>query len=124
GMSILFITHDLGVVAEMAERVVVMYSGEAVEEAPVNELFANPKHPYTKGLLTSIPRLDTQRKAILPAIEGVVPRPQDRPQGCPFAPRCPYVMDICRVEHPEILPVGTDHLARCWLYPGKKEAVS
>ncbi|MBT9260105.1 MAG: ABC transporter ATP-binding protein [Clostridiales bacterium] len=124
GMSILFITHDLGVVAEMAERVVVMYSGEAVEEAPVHELYANPKHPYTKGLLTSIPRLDTQRKTLLPAIEGVVPRPQDRPKGCPFAPRCPYVMDICRSEHPDMVAVGEAHMARCWLYPDKKEAAS
>ncbi|MBX6351363.1 MAG: ABC transporter ATP-binding protein, partial [Clostridia bacterium] len=116
GMSILFITHDLGVVAEMAERVVVMYAGEVVEEAPVGEIFADPKHPYTAGLLRSIPRLDTPRKAALPSIEGVVPSPQNRPAGCHFAPRCPHVMDVCRRQHPQLTSLGPGRDVRCFLY--------
>ncbi|MBX6723207.1 MAG: ABC transporter ATP-binding protein, partial [Dactylosporangium sp.] len=124
GMSILFITHDLGVVAEMAERVVVMYSGEVVEEAPVADIFSQPKHPYTAGLLRSIPRLDTPRKAQLPSIEGVVPSPQNRPVGCAFAPRCPSVMDICRQQHPPLTTLEDGRDVRCFLYPSDREAAS
>ncbi|MBX5476924.1 MAG: ABC transporter ATP-binding protein [Clostridia bacterium] len=124
GMSILFITHDLGVVAEMADRVVVMYAGEVVEEGTVEEVFAEPKHPYTAGLLRSMPRLDTQRKTALPAIEGVVPSPLNRPRGCTFAPRCPHVMARCRAEHPDVTTLGDGRVVRCFLYPSEKEAVS
>src|SRR5687768_16461690 len=89
GSAILLITHDLGVVAEMADTVAVMYAGQIVEQAPVHDLFARPQHPYTVGLLASVPRLD-QRRGALPAIEGTVPAPQQMPPGCRFAPRCPF----------------------------------
>ena len=99
GMAIILITHDLGVAAEMAERVVVMYSGKVVEEAGVKELFATPLHPYTEGLLTCIPRIDQARGA-LHVIEGVVPNPLDFPTGCRFHPRCAYAQKICEQENP------------------------
>ena len=121
GTSILFITHDLGVVAEMADRVVVMYAGEVVEEGPVREIFREPRHPYTAGLLRSIPRRDTARKTPLPAIEGAVPHPSRRPPGCAFAPRCPRVMDHCRQDSPPWREVGPGQGVRCWLYAGPGE---
>ena len=95
GMTILFITHDLGVVAEMAQRVIVMYGGRVVEEAPVGDLFAAPRHPYTRGLITCIPKMDDTRET-LDVIQGIVPSPSDFPKGCRFHPRCPYARDICR----------------------------
>jgi oligopeptide transport system ATP-binding protein len=99
GMSILLITHDLGIVAETAHRVAVMYAGRIVEEAPVEALFANPRHPYTAGLLRSLPRLDGRHAALVP-IEGNVPDPGSLGEGCAFAPRCPLVTDRCRREEP------------------------
>ncbi|QIA27619.1 ABC transporter ATP-binding protein [Thermaerobacter sp. PB12/4term] len=114
GMAILLITHDLGVVAEMAERVVVMYAGRVVEEGDVYSVFRNPVHPYTEGLLRSIPRLDEDRER-LPAIEGTVPSPGHLPGGCPFHPRCPYATDTCREVEPRLEPLGEGRYAACHL---------
>ena len=116
GAAIMLITHDLGVVAEMADRVIVMYAGQIVEEAPVGVLFSRPEHPYTVGLLGSIPRLDKKRGR-LPAIEGTVPSPLAMPPGCRFAPRCPFADDLCRSEAPTLKAVTADHWARCWKSP-------
>ncbi len=101
-MGILMITHDLGVVAEFCDRVAVMYAGRIVESASVRELFAAPRHPYTQGLMASIPRLSTPKDARLPAIEGMVPAPAERPQGCAFAPRCPRVAAVCLESKPPL----------------------
>ncbi|HEY6061818.1 MAG TPA: ABC transporter ATP-binding protein [Gemmatimonadales bacterium] len=115
GMAVLLITHDLGVVAGTADRVVVMYAGQVVETAPTPELFAHPRHPYTEGLMESIPRLDRPR-ARLHSIPGSVPAATAWPQGCRFHPRCPYAWDKCRTEEPPLLETGTEgHTARCWL---------
>ena len=116
--AIILITHDLGVVAESAARVVVMYAGKVVEEADVYNIFEHPLHPYTEGLLESIPRIDhsTQKKARLTEIQGVVPIPSQLPTGCHFHPRCPKVMDVCRHENPELKEEKPDHRVRCWLY--------
>lgn len=113
GMAIMLITHDLGVIAEVVERVVVMYAGKVVEEAPVGELFAKPLHPYTLGLLGSIPMID-KKSDRLKVIPGVVPNPMNMPAGCRFNPRCEYVMDICREKQPELKAIGPDHQVRCW----------
>ena len=116
--AIILITHDLGVVAESAARVVVMYAGKVVEEADVYNIFEHPLHPYTEGLLESIPRIDhsAQKKARLTEIQGVVPIPSQLPAGCHFHPRCPKVMDVCRHENPELKEEKADHRVRCWLY--------
>jgi peptide/nickel transport system ATP-binding protein len=116
--GIILITHDLGVIAEMADNVVVMYAGKVVEEAPVNELFESPKHPYTQGLLASIPVLGEVRDK-LAVIPGSVPSLRNLPPGCRFAGRCPFVMDICRVEEPGLLRIADNRTARCWLYDEK-----
>ncbi len=132
GMAIMLITHDLGVVAEMCERVVVMYAGKVVEEADVVSLFQKPLHPYTEGLLKSIPRLSASRatgtaalgatgtapggREKLHVIEGVVPNPQRLPSGCRFHPRCPYAQDICRSEEPPLLEAGPGRQVACWLH--------
>ncbi|HIQ00502.1 TPA: ABC transporter ATP-binding protein [Candidatus Bipolaricaulota bacterium] len=113
--AIMLITHDLGVVAEMCEEVVVMYLGKVVEHAPVRPLFHDPKHPYTQGLLKSIPSLASKKERLEP-IKGVVPDPLDAPPGCPFHPRCPHAMEICTREMPSLKPLATDHQAACWLY--------
>jgi len=113
--AIMLITHDLGVVAEMCERVVVMYAGKVVEEADVFTIFENPKHPYTQGLLDSVPKLG-QKINRLDSIPGNVPTPGNMPQGCKFAPRCSKVMDICRKQDPELTKIEMDHTCRCWLY--------
>ena len=126
GMAVLLITHDLGVVAGTADRVVVMYAGQVVETAPTPELFAHPRHPYTEGLMESIPRLDRPR-ARLHSIPGSVPAATAWPQGCRFHPRCPYAWDKCRTEEPPLLETGTDgHTARCWLVaePARRTRVS
>ena len=114
--AIMFITHDLGVVADFADDVIVMYLGEIVERAPVREIFHNAKHPYTQGLMESLPSLTLPRKQRLPAIEGSVPSPFALPGGCRFAPRCPHVMDICRVQSPNLRDVGRQHQAACYLH--------
>jgi oligopeptide/dipeptide ABC transporter ATP-binding protein len=116
GLAILLITHDLGVIAEMAERVAVMYVGKIVEQADVVALFKSPQHPYTQALLSSIPTLGTASSQRLNVIKGNVPNPTRLPPGCRFAPRCPFIFDKCWQVEPELKPVGLNHLARCWLY--------
>src|SRR3982751_6323331 len=118
-LAVLLITHDLGVVAEVADRVAVMYTGRIVEESPVDELFARPKHPYTEGLLRSVPKLtSTQviRKERLETIEGVVPKPTDLPPGCHFAPRCPHRMPRCTAEEIPLYQLEGSVQVRCVLY--------
>ncbi len=115
GMAIIWITHDLGVVAGLADRMMVMYAGHAVEEAPVKEVYADPRHPYTLGLLASLPRLDEMREEKLRSIEGMPPDLIDLPPGCPFEPRCVYAVEKCRVERPELEPVGPRHRIACWV---------
>ena len=112
GTAIILITHDLGVVAEMADDVAVMYAGQIVERAPVRDLFARPEHPYTVGLLGSIPRLDEKRER-LPSIEGRVPDMTRPPEGCRFAARCPFVEPACRAAAPPLIEVTPGHLTRC-----------
>ncbi len=116
GMAILIITHDLGVIAEIADEVVVMYAGRIVETASVRDLFGNPHHPYTIGLLGSIPRLDVDRER-LSTIEGTVPSPTNQPKGCRFSPRCPFADRRCREEQPPLVSMGPSHLAACWKAP-------
>jgi oligopeptide/dipeptide ABC transporter ATP-binding protein len=120
GMAIMLITHDLGVIAEIAQRVVVMYAGKVVEEADTAALFRRRLHPYTEGLLNSIPRLDDDQTS-LPVIKGMVPNPLRMPSGCRFHPRCPLVRDICRAKEPALSAVETGHSVACWLYQGSKE---
>lgn len=107
-MSIIFITHDLGVIAEMCDRVIVMYAGKIVEQAPVNELFSSPRHPYTKGLLDSIPRLETLSKSRLEVIEGLVPNLKNIPEGCRFRSRCNFEIEQCGVTEPTEEAVSED----------------
>jgi peptide/nickel transport system ATP-binding protein len=115
GTAIILITHDLGVIAELADDVVVMYSGRIVERASVEALFANPQHPYTIGLLGSIPKLHLEQSR-LNAIEGQVPTPMTKVEGCRFAPRCPFVIDKCRQEVPPLIKLD-HHEAACWRAP-------
>ena len=114
GMSILLITHDLGVVAELAHEVVVMYAGRIIEKAGVEELFANPRHPYTLGLFASLPRIDKDQTR-LEAIEGSVPAATNFPAGCRFRERCKYAEERCREEQ-TLIQIGNDHLVACWKY--------
>ena len=114
GMSILLITHDLGVVAEMCSRVIVMYAGEIVEEAPVDILFNHPSHPYTIGLIASVPKLGSGVK-VLPSIPGSVPDLSMLPKGCRFAPRCKYATERCHNEEPSLFEVSPQQKCRCWL---------
>ena len=116
GSAIILITHDLGVVAEMAQRVVVMYGGRKVEEAPVAELFATPRHPYTRALLGSVPRLAglDASKIRLAEIPGVVPSLREAIPGCIFAPRCTYATEQCRTSYPLLEPKGKGHMVACW----------
>jgi peptide/nickel transport system ATP-binding protein len=117
GMAIMLITHDLGVIAEMADDVVVMYLGRIVEQAPVDEIFYAPKHPYTQALLRSIPRLRAQSRERLASITGFVPHPYNRPPGCPFHPRCSAFMPgVCDRQEPQLQGVGDQHLVSCFLY--------
>jgi peptide/nickel transport system ATP-binding protein len=117
GMGLILITHDLGVVAQTAQRVIVMYAGKKVEEADVDTLFANPRHPYTRGLMASIPAVPTggvERAARLAEIPGTVPSLTSLPQGCAFAPRCKLAIDHCRETYPPLNDWGGGHLAACW----------
>ena len=112
-MAIVMITHDLGVIAETADQVAVMYAGQIVEYAETQALFTRPRHPYTRGLLRSIPRLDAEQER-LDIIPGVVPDARVFPQGCRFAPRCPLADDHCRAEVPPLEEVEAGHWASCW----------
>ena len=114
GMAVIWITHDLGVVAGLVDKVNVMYAGYLVEMGPVKEIYHRPRHPYTIGLLGSLPRLDEAQHAKLTSIEGLPPDLVAPPPGCPFAPRCDYVSDCCLTENPQLEMVGLDHRAACW----------
>jgi oligopeptide transport system ATP-binding protein len=114
GMAVIWITHDLGVVAGLVDRVNVMYAGFIVEMGPVQEIYSRPRHPYTIGLLGSLPRLDESTHEKLRSIEGLPPDLISPPVGCPFAPRCDYVGERCLTENPALEPVGRDHSAACW----------
>jgi oligopeptide/dipeptide ABC transporter ATP-binding protein len=119
--AILFITHDLGVIAHMADQVIVMYLGRIVESAPVKEIFHNPKHPYTLGLMASIPSLVDKGKTRLETIEGFVPGLQEIKKGCGFESRCKQRMDICKNHLPMLTEITGNHLTACWLYAGRHE---
>jgi peptide/nickel transport system ATP-binding protein len=114
GTGIVFITHDMGVVADVADRVAVMYAGRIAEIAPVDDLFARPRHPYTALLLAAVPRLDLEPKQMLATIEGKVPAAVDFGNGCRFADRCPLAGDRCRVERPPLIELARGHSAACW----------
>jgi oligopeptide/dipeptide ABC transporter ATP-binding protein len=114
-MATILITHNLGVVAGMCDRVVVMYAGRVVEQGPTEEIFAHPEHPYTWSLLRSIPRLDADRHEALKPIDGAPPDLARLPEGCKFHPRCPFAYERCLVEEPELLPIRDGRLSRCWV---------
>jgi oligopeptide/dipeptide ABC transporter ATP-binding protein len=114
GTAVMIITHNLGVVARYVDRVNVMYAGRLVETAPTDALYGNPKHPYTIGLLASVPRLDSERKESLRIITGLPPNLARLPGGCSFHPRCNYAFDRCKVEIPELEEVGPEHLRACF----------
>lgn len=120
GTSVVFITHDLGVVSELCDTVIVMYTGHIVEQAPVRELFETPKHPYTAGLLNAIPRITKERKP-LETIEGMVPNPTERIEGCSFSPRCPHATERCRKENPPVRQLSESRTVRCWLYADEEK---
>ena len=125
GMSVVWITHDLALIAGLVDRVAVLYAGTVVEDAPVGELFANPSHPYTRGLLASIPKLSDTRTNRLSSIGGTPPEPGRRPKGCPFAPRCPLVESICHEKVPALEPLGKGdarHRVACWVAQRQLEA--
>ncbi|HED03699.1 MAG TPA: ABC transporter ATP-binding protein [Candidatus Fraserbacteria bacterium] len=113
--AILMITHNLGVIAETSDEVVVMYLGKVMEQAPVKLIFHDPKHPYTQGLMESIPAL-TRKKERLKPIKGTVPDPFNIPKGCPFSTRCPLVMEVCQREMPQLKETSAEHKVACWLY--------
>lgn len=122
GMAIMLITHNLGVIAEMADDVVVMYLGRVVEEGPVDDVFHAPKHPYTKALLRSIPSIESISRAKLPTITGSIPHPYNRPKGCPFHPRCPdFMRGTCDQQEPTLLSVNERQKASCFLYENGKK---
>lgn len=121
GMSVLFITHDLGAMAQLCHSVRVMYLGNLVEEAKTEELFANPMHPYTQGLLDCIPRLDSKRGEPLHVISGVVPPLSNVPEGCHFCTRCPYADERCRTQAPASVEVRPGHKVKCWKYVSGEE---
>src|SRR6266487_4183263 len=117
-MAIILITHNLGVVAEMCDEVAVMYLGRVVEQGPVDAIFHEPKHPYTRALLRSMPSIKARVRSRLPVIEGSIPHPYNRPEGCAFHPRCPdFMPGRCDQEEPAPRPVGTAQEAACLLYP-------
>ena len=122
GTSIILITHNLGVVAGLCSRVIVMYAGEIVEEGPVQQIFDNPQHPYTWSLLRSLPRIDTNRSDRLKSIEGLPPDLIAPPQGCPFAPRCPFRIERCFTEDPPLVEVAAAQRAACWVLMDRARA--
>lgn len=121
GTSIMLITHDLGVVAEMCDRVIVMYAGQVVEETDVDTLFENPKHPYTMGLMDSIPSFEDEQE-YLNTIPGSVPLPYEMPNGCRFAPRCSWAKEICHQQAPKLVEIESQHKCRCWLVTEEEDA--
>src|SRR6185369_3559477 len=124
GSAVIMITHDLGVVAETADDVIVMYAARIVERGPVRSIFNEPRHPYTWGLMGSLPRLDTDLERLY-QIPGQPPSLLNPPAGCRFHPRCAFAMDICRTEVPQLVPYGdASHLQRCWLADATKERES
>ena len=120
--AVLLITHDLGVVAETCERVIVMYAGQIVEEAPVNEIFNHPQHPYTKGLIQSVPDMRYKKESLY-SIPGNVPKPGSITKGCRFAPRCEFAFERCMTENPPLYETSSLHQARCFLLdkPGEED---
>jgi oligopeptide transport system ATP-binding protein len=122
--SIILITHDLGVVAEVCDKVIVMYAGEVVESGSVEEIFRNPTHPYTKGLMKSVPRLDMDRSSRLYSIVGSPPDLLDPPKGCSFYPRCEYAMKVCKDYHPELEVVSGTQQSSCWLHHPMAQAAA
>jgi oligopeptide/dipeptide ABC transporter ATP-binding protein len=118
-MAMILVTHDLGVVAEVVDRVLVMYGGRVMEEAPTDQIFLAPSHPYTKALLSCLPRLDGEEERLEP-IEGNPPEGMNRPPGCPFEPRCPNALDVCSKEVPRPYGVGKNHVSYCWLHDEEK----
>lgn len=116
GSSIILITHDLGVVAETAKKVIVMYAGMMVEKAPVDQIFKRPGHPYTEGLIKSMPDISTDKNERLVPIEGTPPDLFSPPKGCPFVKRCTYAMEVCEQHIPPEFEIGKDHFSRCWLH--------
>jgi peptide/nickel transport system ATP-binding protein/oligopeptide transport system ATP-binding protein len=121
GMAVLMITHDLGVIAETAEDVVVAYAGKAVEAADVVTIFKSPAHPYTRALYDSIPRLTDTRKRRLEVVSGMVPNPLEFPTGCRFHPRCKHALDFCRTDEPAMIAIGDNHRVRCFMHdPARK----
>ncbi len=115
GMSVIWITHDLGIIAGLADRVAVMYGGYIIEEAPVKELYSHPQHPYTIGLLGSLPRLDRKQHHRLTSIDGLPPVLYEKPHYCPFAPRCKFAVEKCRKENPSLEKYDTSHYLACWV---------
>lgn len=117
GMAAIWITHDLALLAGLADRIFVMYAGQIVEQAPLHQLYYEPRHPYTIGLLKSLPRIDADQPQRLQAIEGFPPDLMNYPQGCPFAARCPHVIDRCHHEDPVLESIGDHHTVACWVKP-------
>ena len=114
-MAIIFITHNLGVVADICDKISVMYAGKIVEQGPVDDIFYKPSHPYTRGLLRSMPRVDAEEIERLIPIEGTPVDMLNPPKGCPFGPRCESCMKICLKQNPPIVEVGREHRSACWL---------
>jgi oligopeptide transport system ATP-binding protein len=115
GMAVIWITHDLGIVAGLAKRVLVMYGGYIIEDASVKNIFANPQHPYTLGLIGSLPRVDAKEHHRLDSIEGLPPVLYEKPESCPFAPRCKWAVDRCWKENPSLEVVELEHRVACWV---------
>ncbi len=122
GMAIIWITHDLGIIAGLAQRVIVMYGGCFIEEAPVKDLYRDPRHPYTIGLLGSLPRMDKEKRSSLASIDGRPPVLYAKPSSCPFAPRCKYAIARCRQENPVLEEIGPAHRVACWVKPETAKA--
>ena len=122
GMAVIWITHDLGIIAGLARRVIVMYGGCFIEEAPVKELYADPRHPYTIGLLGSLPRVDAEGRKRLASIDGLPPVLFAKPASCPFAPRCKFAIAQCRQENPPLEEIAPGHRVACWVKPHLKDA--
>ncbi|MCD8077038.1 MAG: ABC transporter ATP-binding protein, partial [Lachnospiraceae bacterium] len=118
GTSMLLITHDLGVIADMCDRVCVIYAGQIVESGTTEQIFNNTSHPYTVGLFGAIPTLDMKQSRLIP-IDGLMPDPADLPQGCKFCPRCKKKKPICETQEPELTEIGDGHLVRCHLFAGE-----